>query len=137
MESQSYPPIAPHRITNNGGRLTIFDYSMFVILVDDYLCILLFIHAVFFHGEISGASDFDADTLLCRFKVVTDGDNWDLLEGQADGQTQAHTTVVESVAITTLPLLFKAANCLFHIRIEMMGMCGLIRLTSTTPARRE
>ena len=54
----------------------------------------LYPFAVFFNGEICGASDFDADTLYCRFKVVTDNEHWDLLDGQAVGQTHEHTILV-------------------------------------------
>eukprot|EP01116_Phalansterium_solitarium_P002649 TRINITY_DN12798_c0_g1_i1.p1 TRINITY_DN12798_c0_g1~~TRINITY_DN12798_c0_g1_i1.p1 ORF type:complete len:177 (-),score=16.33 TRINITY_DN12798_c0_g1_i1:124-654(-) len=43
---------------------------------------------VHFIGELQGASGFPASELFCKYKFVLDDDNWELLEGVMEGQTQ-------------------------------------------------
>lgn len=42
---------------------------------------------VHFVGQILGCSDFDQRKLCCQWKIVTDSEHWNLLEGMPDGQT--------------------------------------------------
>lgn len=38
-------------------------------------------------GSIVGCSDFEEKALLCEWQIVTSGTHWDVVEGEAEGQT--------------------------------------------------
>lgn len=39
-------------------------------------------------GEIEGATGFPTNNLFCKWKLITDAQFWELLEGLVEGQTQ-------------------------------------------------
>jgi B9 domain-containing protein 2 len=59
-------------------------------------------------GSIVGASGFSSPQLTTKFKLIA-GDEWTLLEGFAEGQTQVDLPAVRSSMITS-SLIFYPDN---------------------------
>ncbi len=58
-------------------------------------------------GELEGAAAFPQNNLFCKWKLITDAQFWELLEGVTEGQTQ-----VDFPEVRTMMCLCKFSHTL-------------------------